>query len=171
MGESNHRWKGGPQDGICAQCGDVFIAPRWLLKIKKFCSRECYGKSKIIKNRHRTRPHVLIAEKILGKRLPNIAVVHHVNQNKKDNRPSNLVICQDQSYHLLIHARQRIVDAGGNPKTDRICTKCKQIKSKTEFHNSSSSYDGCRCYCKPCQSKIYQERRYSNGSNSIEDRA
>lgn len=27
----------------------------------------------------------------------------HVNGDPQDNRPANLVICQDQSYHQLIH--------------------------------------------------------------------
>jgi hypothetical protein len=37
---------------------------------------------------------VLIAEKVLGKPLPEGAHVHHVNEIKDDNRNSNLVICQ-----------------------------------------------------------------------------
>lgn len=49
--------------------------------------------------------HVLIAEKALGKPLPAGAVVHHVNEDKGDNRPSNLVICQDSAYHTHLHRR------------------------------------------------------------------
>ena len=52
--------------------------------------------------------HVWLAEKALGKRLPKGAVVHHVNENPSDNdTPFNLIICQDQAYHLLLHRRAK----------------------------------------------------------------
>lgn len=59
--------------------------------------------------------HVLVAEEALGRHLPDGVVVHHVNRVRDDNRPSNLVICQDQGYHLLLHQRQRAIEACGNP--------------------------------------------------------
>lgn len=66
---------------------------------------------KLIKN---IGEHVLAAEKILGKKLPSTAIVHHVNENKLDNSPTNLVICPDRNYHNLIHARMRALDKCGN---------------------------------------------------------
>lgn len=51
--------------------------------------------------------HVLVAEKALGKKLPHGAVAHHVNRNRADNRPSNLVICPNEKYHRLLHKRMR----------------------------------------------------------------
>lgn len=51
--------------------------------------------------------HVVIAERALGKPLPKKAKVHHVNGRKGDNKTTNLVVCPDQKYHLLLHARQR----------------------------------------------------------------
>lgn len=51
--------------------------------------------------------HTQVAEKALGKKLPKGAVVHHVNEDRLDNRPTNLVICPDRRYHALIHARMK----------------------------------------------------------------
>lgn len=47
--------------------------------------------------------HIVVAEKALGKPLPPKAIVHHINEDRADNVPSNLVICPDQEYHMLIH--------------------------------------------------------------------
>jgi hypothetical protein len=78
--------------------------------------------------------HILVAEQVLGKSLPIGAEIHHVNGIKTDNRPSNLVICQDRAYHLLLHMRTRVLRAGGNPNTDRLCSKCKTLHSISEFY-------------------------------------
>lgn len=158
-GDMNNNWKGGPQEGICRRCGSTFTAPRWELKRRKYCSRDCYEASKLIPVSRPCRKHTRVVERILGHRLPRQAVVHHLNENRDDNRPGNLIICENQAYHLLIHARARILRAGGKPSTDKICSKCGAVKSKTDFHLASNKGDGYRCYCKSCQSLIYQERR------------
>lgn len=51
--------------------------------------------------------HILVASDVLGKLLPPGAVVHHINEDRSDNRHSNLVICQDDAYHKLLHKRMR----------------------------------------------------------------
>ncbi len=51
--------------------------------------------------------HVVVAEKALGKSLPKGAVVHHIDRNKQNNKPTNLVVCPNQAYHLLLHKRMR----------------------------------------------------------------
>lgn len=50
--------------------------------------------------------HVLFATRALGRELPSQAVVHHMNEDKLDNKtPFNLVVCPDQKYHKLLHKR------------------------------------------------------------------
>ena len=54
--------------------------------------------------------HVVMAEKAIGRELPFGSVVHHVDRDGTNNNtktPWNLVVCPDQKYHLLLHARAR----------------------------------------------------------------
>jgi hypothetical protein len=51
--------------------------------------------------------HILVAEKALEKHLPVGAVVHHIDGNGLNNNNNNLVVCHDDNYHKMLHARQR----------------------------------------------------------------
>lgn len=77
--------------------------------------------------------HIEVAEIVLGKKLPDGAVVHHVNGNKLDNSPSNLVICKDRAYHNLIHARTRAMEECGNPNWMK-CPFCKKYDSPENMY-------------------------------------
>jgi len=57
--------------------------------------------------------HILVAEAALGKHLPRGSAIHHVNGNKRNNRPRNLVICESNSYHQLLHSRAKRLERLG----------------------------------------------------------
>lgn len=70
--------------------------------------------------------HILIAEKALGKLLPNKAQIHHANGIKSDNRtPFNIIICQDRKYHSLLEQRARAYYACGHANW-RKCWICQK---------------------------------------------
>lgn len=70
------------------------------------------------------REHILVVEQAMGKVLRVSAEVHHVNNEKADNGPSNLVACEDHAYHMLLHRRQRAFDECGHADWS-YCVFCK----------------------------------------------
>lgn len=71
---------------------------------------------------HQVYEHILVAERVLGKPLPPGAVVHHINEDRQDNRPENLLIC-DRAYHSHIHGRMRALEACGHADW-ALCVFC-----------------------------------------------
>lgn len=98
----------------------------------------------------RVMEHVFVAEQALGHQLPEDAEVHHVDSNRQNNANRNLVICQDRGYHALLHFRARIVRAGGNPNTQKICSGCKRVRDLSEFWFERRNISGRAPYCKDC---------------------
>ncbi len=95
--------------------------------------------------------HIVIAETAYGRSLPHGAEVHHVDGQRTNNAKTNLVICQDATYHRLLHVRTRIVRAGGNPNTEKYCGHCRTVKPRHEFYvNPKNKSTGLRSYCRTC---------------------
>ena len=76
----------------------------------------------VMKNGERKRQHHLVAEIVLGRPLKYPEVVHHVDEDRKNNINKNLVIC-NRAYHALLHMRMRALEACGNPDY-RVCIHC-----------------------------------------------
>lgn len=158
-GAANPAWKGGPIKKTCQTCGNDFLAQRWQAE-QKFCCHQCYAESRTRKDNRRKhpRPHILLVETLLNVRLPDPVCIHHVDGNRRNNQQNNFVVCPNQAYHLLLHARTRIVNAGGIPSVHKICSSCKQVKTKGEFYKGPE-WDGRRSICKVCLSILARERR------------
>lgn len=66
-----------------------------------------------------------IVMQALGKPLPPGSIVHHVDENSLNDRPNNLILCENQAYHFLLHLRAEALKATGDPNS-RKCHRCKQ---------------------------------------------
>ena len=93
--------------------------------------------------------HIWLAEKALGKPLPPKAIVHH-------HTPKQLIICQDNAYHRLLHQRQRAYEACGNANW----RKCKFCKKYDDPKNLIIRISPSRIYHQSCNTEYYQERRH-----------
>jgi hypothetical protein len=106
------------------------------------------------------REHVMIAERALGKVLPPGTHIHHVDGDKGNNANRNLVICQDQAYHFLLHVRARVLRAGGNPNTQVICADCQRLCLISEMPLNRKRLNGVHNQCHPCIAARMLKRYY-----------
>jgi hypothetical protein len=103
-----------------------------------------------------TKPkHVWIAEKALGKELPKGAVVHHMDKNRSNNDPSNLVVCPDGGYHSILHKRMRAYEACGNANYLK-CYCCGKYDDPKNIATSGSHHE-----CKKISNREYHSKKKS----------
>lgn len=102
----------------------------------------------------KTLEHVAICEKAIGRRLPPSAVVHHVDEDPSNNSPTNLVVCPDQNYHMLLHRRARALDECGHADW-RKCWICKQYDSPENLAFNGIS----KIYHRACDAKRARDAR------------
>jgi hypothetical protein len=105
---------------------------------------------KVMLDGERRREYRVRVERALGRRLKRTECVHHHSEQQ-------LVACQDQGYHLFLHARTRVVQAGGDPNTQRMCGRCQTVKNIQDF--SPRAHNPRSYECKACR-RQYELRRY-----------
>ena len=89
--------------------------------------------------------HTTIAEKALGKFLPDGAEIHHIDEVRTHNATTNLVICQDRAYHMLVHQRTRALRACGNANF-RKCQFCKFYGDPLKMRVNGKGFSHWSCY-------------------------
>ena len=112
--------------------------------------------------------YYLIVEKVIGKPLPKNAVIHHVDENQANDINSNLVACENDGYHRLLHQRKRAYSICGNVNW-RKCSICKQYDDPENLYIRTYKPRGGCIYHKKCKSmkqkKEYLTRKQSGAVN------
>ena len=57
---------------------------------------------------HGRHTHRVIVEQILGRPLAPGEVVHHIDGNKQNNNPDNLMVLQNQALHAALHGMKEV---------------------------------------------------------------
>lgn len=110
--------------------------------------------------------HILIAERALGKPLSLGTPVHHFNGDGRDNRNRNLVVCQDEAYHKVLHIRQKALAACGNASW-RMCRYCRRYDSPKNLFIKGQCRTGGRAHHRACHSAYETRRRHkANGEKA-----
>jgi hypothetical protein len=141
-GEGNPKWKGGVHIHIHIHSGYKYI-------LNPGHPRAKVGKQRYVKE------SILIAEKALRKSIPLGSSIHHVNGDRMDNGRGNLVICQDESYHRLLHYRSRALKECGDVHK-RFCPFCGEWDDVSNLFQPKNR-EGF--YHRECRRKYLQEWR------------
>lgn len=67
--------------------------------------------------------HIIVAEQKIGRKLRDNEVVHHINRNKKDNRPENLAVMTRSQHSRLHNPKKFCVICGAPEQSHGLCQK------------------------------------------------
>jgi len=110
---------------------------------------ECSGRILIYNPNHKRSNNkgyvfrsLLVAEKALRRPIPKNIIVHHFDQDKKNDKSSNLVICENAKYHGMLHTRQEAYHKCrvANWRKCSFCQKYDTIKNLYISPNNRSVY-------------------------------
>jgi len=106
--------------------------------------------------------HILVMEKHLGRYLKKGEVIHHINENKSDNRLENLMLFPNAgshtAYHFKIRRNKKILLT--EKRGWKICKNCNNKLSSSNFGKSKYNCDKLRTWCKKCENE--RNRIYRN---------
>lgn len=173
---------------LCEICGKEFTTfPKFIKKGQgRFCSLQCSGKAsrsskslgeydglnvyvgtngyaRIVFGRSKEMLfHVYLMEKFLGRKLIKNEHVHHINENKLDNRIENLKLVDNRGGHQKEHADIRLRALGGTPGVHKYCPSCDKVLMLEDFPCAKATYDGRHGFCKKCSCDRVNAYREAN---------
>lgn len=103
----------------CKNCGIVFQKTRSAIKRTKnnFCTTLCVSEYKISNSKITTRfkikdKHIcrVVSEKVLNRKLLKTEIVHHIDENPRNNSIENLVVLPSIRFHYDVHRSNKNFD-------------------------------------------------------------
>ena len=106
--------------------------------------------------------HRKIAGDVFGKPLPPNTIVHHIDRNPANNEKSNLVICENDAYHKLLHYREAAYYSCGNANWLK-CRFCKEYDDPDNLYVSPKQRKGNHRNCRNAYMREYNKKK-KNGN-------
>jgi len=115
-------------------------------------------------NGQEVREQRFIMEQHLERQLSADEIVHHINENKLDNRIENLGILTRSEHAKLHHEKGFKLHPATKTNTHRWCGACKEVKPVEEFQICTRNRSGVQSQCKKCRIQIchdsYQRKQF-----------
>jgi len=107
----------------------------------------------------------VICEEVLGKPLPSNAQVHHVDENPLNNKNSNLIVCEDQAYHVLLHKRATALKVCGHANWIK-CYYCGEYEDPNNLYIMKRHRLECQSgFHRKCRNLYLRAWREKTGRN------
>ena len=134
-----HRWSG----GVTYYCGyrRILVPSHPRADVSRYVSE-----------------HILAVEISIGRFLEKEEVVHHINENKLDNRISNLMLLKNRREHNILHRRMRALKECGNSDWLR-CSLCKTWDSPENLYVRRGGNREAQARHRECRRKPVADNR------------
>lgn len=130
---------------------------------KRIYNEKTYKCKQDAEGRNRSE-HRQIVEEVLGRKLPSRVEVHHVDGGFLNNAKTNLVVCQDRAYHMLLHRRTRALDECGNANW-RKCPFCKKYDDPVDMVSHGVNNMKVHASCRQAYYKVRDKQRWQEFKN------